>query len=86
MFTCLDVEVVGGKDQIGRSGELPSRWDEVVMERSDRVPLFLVPDICFRVFNYGKVKRTFVSQLLRTSAKVLLWQVNRTFLTTRSEH
>ena len=32
--------------------------------------LFLAPDICFRVFNYGKVKRTFVSQLLRTSANI----------------
>ena len=34
-------------------------------------------DICFRVFSYGKVKRTVASQLSRTSAKVLLQQVNR---------
>ena len=149
---CSDIEVVGGKDQKGRSGELleaaDSVWSQlllflfasfvVVVHRlfscmycrslglstatrqlllgvsvflamwlvnffllvSRGVfliiplhhiiaavytePLFLTPDICFRVFNYGKVKRTFVSQLLRTSAKLLFQQVNRTFRTQTS--
>lgn len=35
-------------------------------------PLLLVPNICFGIFDYGKVKRTFVAQLLRTPTEVLL--------------
>ena len=137
MFTCSDIEVVGRKDQIGRSGELleaasfiavVNRLFTCVAGHLDYqlaldsccseflhncLPcgvvsqflfacfqrcvldnphhhiinavytelLFLVPDICFSVSNYGQLKRTFVSQLLRTSAKVLLQQVNRTFRT-----
>ena len=138
MFTCSDVEVVGGKDQIGRSGELLEAADcgvmlmmfgklllflfasfVVVVKRLftcvtghlgyrlpfdaccseflhdclpcgvvngqfllayfqrcvldnplrhiiDAVytePPFLVPDICFRVFNYGKIKRACLAAL-----------------------
>ena len=59
----------------------PSPYYRCCLDRAAVSCTSLPPDICFRVFNYGTVKRTFASQLLRTSAKVLFQQVNRTFRT-----
>ena len=39
--------------------------------------LLHIRNICFGVFNYGEVKRTFVSELLKTSTKILFQYLNR---------